>query len=466
MLSNVSPSAAVAGERRAAAAQRGPAIRSSSWRRGSLAQMKIDSFGPASRPAATARCHLLAVYAAALERVNGRAAVRRHLANRAIGDTALVAIGKAAEAMALGALDALGEAVTAGLVITKRGYRTVPMPPAFSIHESGHPVPDAASLDAGAALLRFIEAQPPARQLLFLISGGASSLVEVLRPGVTLELLQSVNSWLVASGLPIDRVNVVRRGLSLIKGGGLLRWIGGRRASCLLISDVPGDDPRVIGSGLLVYSPPAPLPTHLPDWLVGALTVGDDAGRGAACETEIVARPEDALAAAAERAAQLGHPVHWHSQFIRGSADAAGRRIGGLLLKATDGFHLWGGETTLTLPDRPGRGGRNQHLALAAATVIAGQRDVALLAAATDGSDGPGEDAGGLVDGGTLARGAVNLLDADAYLRRADSGTFLEVAGDLIQTGPTGTNVMDLVLALKGPVRVDRAGMTADTPAT
>jgi hydroxypyruvate reductase len=138
--------------------------------------------------------------------------------------------------------------------------------------------------------------------------------------------------------------------------------------------------------------------------------------------------------------------------------------IGARLPDAPAGLHLWGGETTLSLPVSPGRGGRSQHLALAAATVIAGRDELALLAGATDGSDGPGEDAGGLVDGGTVARGAFDGLDAQACLRRADSGNFLEVAGDLIQTGPTGTNVMDLVLALKWPARVDSVDARPNTP--
>ena len=111
---------------------------------------------------------------------------------------------------------------------------------------------------------------------------------------------------------------------------------------------------------------------------------------------------------------------------------------------------VWGGETTVKLPDAPGRGGRNQHLALAAATLLTGRDDVGLLAIGTDGSDGPTEDAGALVDGGTLARGELNGLDAAEHLLRADSGTFLEASGDLISTGPTGTNVRDLVIAWKG----------------
>jgi len=424
--------------------------------------MKSDLLEHLGEAGSTARRDLLAVYAAALCRVDGRAAVRRHLTGRPVGEMALVAVGKAAEAMALGALDALGDAIAAGLVVTKHRYAGLSLPPRVRVMEAGHPVPDAASLAAGEALLRFLEAQPASRRLLFLLSGGASSLVEAPRPGITLDLLQRTNAWLLASGLPIDAVNAVRRRLSLIKGGGLLRWVGDREASCLLISDVPGDDPRVIGSGPLVPPSLAELPAGLPDWLAGAGAEGVPAVDAGNCEIAIVARLDDALAAVAAEGARLGYRVHRHPEFLSGDAAEAGLRIGALLLDAPAGLHLWGGETTLTLPPARGRGGRSQHLALAAATVIADRDDIALLAGATDGSDGPGEDAGGLVDGETVARGALDGLDPQACLRRADSGTFLEAAGDLIQTGPTGTNVMDLVIALRGSARVDGEGATSN----
>lgn len=427
--------------------------------------MNFDPLAPDRGGAAGLRRDLLAVYAAALQRVDGRVAVRRQLAGECATDTALVAIGKAAEAMAGGALDALGGAVAAGLVVTKQGYAAGQLPAGIQVLEAGHPVPDATSLAAGRALLDFLEAQPPARRLLFLISGGASSLVEVPPPGVTLDLLQRANAWLLASGLAIDTVNAVRRRLSAIKGGGLLRWIGGRTATCLLISDVPGDDPAVIGSGPLVRPHTVALPSGLPDWLARAGVEPEPVEGGAGCALAIVARLDDALAAAAQAGARLGYPVHRHVDFLHGDAGEVGLRLGRCLCDAPAGLHLWGGETTMHLPGRPGRGGRSQHLALAAATAIAGRDDVALLAGATDGSDGPGEDAGGLVDGGTVARGALDGLDAASCLRGADSGRLLDAAGDLIQTGPTGTNVMDLVLALKGPVRDNTPGGRAAAPA-
>jgi glycerate 2-kinase len=138
-----------------------------------------------------------------------------------------------------------------------------------------------------------------------------------------------------------------------------------------------------------------------------------------------------------------------HSERLCGDAAAAGRRLAAELLDGPASVHIWGGETGVELPANPGRGGRNQQLALAAAEVLAGHDKVWLLAAGTDGSDGPGEDAGAVIDGGTLARGELDGLNAAACLHRADAGSFFEASGDLISTGPTGTNVMDLVIGLK-----------------
>jgi glycerate 2-kinase len=143
-------------------------------------------------------------------------------------------------------------------------------------------------------------------------------------------------------------------------------------------------------------------------------------------------------------------PVQVHEPFVDGPAGPAGRRLARALLGGPPGLHIWGGETTVVLPDSPGRGGRNQHLALAAAIELSGRPDVLLLSAGTDGTDGPTDDAGALVDGATLERARDAGLTAAASLARADSGTLLEASGDLIRTGPTGTNVMDLILGWRG----------------
>ncbi|MEJ1297619.1 MAG: DUF4147 domain-containing protein [Candidatus Sedimenticola sp. (ex Thyasira tokunagai)] len=404
-----------------------------------------------------ARETLFSIYQAALERVSGRETVKRWLID-SDRDCSMIAIGKAAGDMAQGAVDQLGNHIIDGWVISKFGHLEHKLLQSCGLEtmEAGHPVPDQQSLAAGARLLDYLEGLPEDRPLLFLISGGASSLIEVLRPGITLTDLERVNKWLLASGLSITDMNRVRCSLSLIKGGGLLRYIGRRPVDVLLISDVPKDDPAVIGSGLLV--PPADgvgLPAYLklPEWIlaltadtdgtVSPPTVGDNVS------VHVIASLRDAREAAAAKARMLGYEVTLRHAHICADAVTAGRRLALELNDADPGIFIWGGEPSVQLPKSPGRGGRNQHLALSAATVIAGHDDVYFLSLATDGGDGPGDDAGALVDGGTVRRGEREGFNAKQALDAADSGSFLEASGDLINTGPTGTNVMDLILGIK-----------------
>lgn len=403
---------------------------------------------------------LLRIYRAALDAVDGRRRVRQALAGRPRPQSVhLIAIGKAAAAMAEGAFDAWGEAIAGGLLITKHGHldRQAFSQRPLQLLEAGHPVPDEHSLAAGQALLGYLQAAPAEAQFLFLISGGTSSLVEVLAPGASLADLQALSRHLLASGADIHAMNRLRKAVSAIKGGRLALPLRRRRALVLLISDVEGDDPAVIGSGLLVPSPeqagaeealPSPL-RHM----VRGLPAAPAAADFTAIELEIIARNADALTAAAERAAALGYPVHRHAQFIAGDAIAAGERLARAVVAGPAGVHLWGGEPTVVLPPQPGQGGRMQALALAAAPLFHGLRDVYLLAAGTDGSDGPTDDAGALVDAGTLLRCRDGGVDAELALERADAGTALAAAGDLIQTGPTGSNVMDVMIGLNAGYR-------------
>jgi hydroxypyruvate reductase len=404
-----------------------------------------------------ARRDLLQIFGTALSQVEGRGLVHRYLSGSAdAGEFALVALGKAAGSMALGAVDALGERLVDGLVISKPGHldRQALAAAGLTALEGGHPVPDASSLGAGERLLEYLNGLPAGRELLFLISGGASSLVEVLQQGVGLEDLQAVNRWLLGSGLSITAMNRVRKGLSAIKGGRLLRHLQGRRVLALMISDVPGDDPAVIGSGLLVPDPTLRgelAALELPDRV--RQLIGDPGDlpvdSPATVTIEILATLKDARAAAAAEARRLGYPVHLSHAFLSAEAGNCGRRLALELLDSWPGVYVWGGEPSVWLPEEPGRGGRNQHLALAAATVIEGRDDICFLSAGTDGTDGPGEDAGALVDGGTIGRARRAGFEAQECLARADSGSLLAASGDLIDTGPTGTNVMDLMLGLK-----------------
>lgn len=396
---------------------------------------------------------LAELYRAAIEAVEGASAVTRALAEER-GAYHLVAIGKAAAAMTRGTLAAPTVEIVRGLVVTRHGHGDPGRlgDDRIRLVEADHPVPEQASLAAGAALLDFLASAPNEARFLFLISGGASSLVEVLPEGVTPDDLRHVNERLLAVGLDIAAMNAVRRRLSRIKGGRLCAFLRGRGALALYLSDVPGDDPAVIGSGLLAACGEDPLPGDLPADLAGILarvvapTIVADCST---VRTRVVATLDDALAAAAESARERGLAVYREPGRLAGHAEEAGYGIARRLIEGVPGVYLWGGEATVSLPLAPGRGGRCQHLALAAAIELDGCGGLALLAAGSDGSDGNTGDAGALIDGGTAARGRLYGLDPRHSLARADSNRFLAAAGDLIHTGPTGTNVADLAIGYR-----------------
>jgi hydroxypyruvate reductase len=349
----------------------------------------------------------------------------------------------------------LGTSIVSALIITKQGYaEALPWP----VLEAGHPLPNQQSLIAGERLIDFVAVIPPDAKVLVLLSGGASALVEALPEGMDLDQLRTLNEWLLASGLHIIAMNRIRKRLSRIKGGRLAKLLAPRKVLCLAISDVPGDDPCAIGSGLLVadqqlqdhvdtkYFPPAVI--EMLNCSLPAPESNDSCFDNV--QFEIVARLDEAKLAAAEAARQLGYKARLHSQFIDGDALVAGPRLAQTLMAAPVGeVQVWGGEATLKLPHYPGQGGRNQSFALAAAQMLRGQENIWFLSAGSDGTDGPTPDAGALVDGGTIARGEAEGLSAKQALAAADAGTFLEASGDLIQTGATGTNVMDLMLGLR-----------------
>lgn len=400
---------------------------------------------------------LTAIHAAAIAAVEGRAAVRHSLAEAPLDHEPwhVVALGKAAMAMAHGAADALGDQIVRALAITRVGYAdstlTERMP--VQILTAPHPVPDARSLAAGEALVRFLDEAGDEARFLFLISGGSSSLVERLAGDADADALAELNQSLLAGGLDIGRMNRIRKAVSTIKGGRLANWLRGRRAEVLLISDVPGDDPAVIGSGLLAGDA-APIgqaeaASLLPQGLqLAEPPPSPDDSRLATVFSRIVASNQLAMRAAAKAAREMGYAVRCSDAFLQGEATLLGAELAEAVLAGPSGMTIWGGEPTVTLPERPGRGGRMQALALSAAQKLA-NTDALMLAAGTDGADGPGEDAGALVDGGTLERGANGGLDARECLVAADAGRFLAASGDLIQTGATGTNVMDLVIGLR-----------------
>lgn len=381
-----------------------------------------------------ARRLLLDLYRAALAAVEGRRRVRAALAAGPGPDPVhAVAIGKAAASMMLGATDALGERLQRGLVVGPEGSiaRELVARPGMLCLEAGHPLPDERSLAAGQALLEFAAATPPASHVLLMVSGGASALLEVPAPGVSLADLQRLYQDATAQGLDIEDLNARRRQLSLVKGGRLPGLFAGSSVEGLLISDVPRDDPAVIGSGLLA----AP-----------------------GCRLTLVGCLDDALDAILRAARAQGLSAKRIMGRLDGEAEAAARRFCHELAIGEADLQVGGGETVVRLPEQPGRGGRCQQFALAAAQSIAGHAEFIVLAAGTDGRDGASEDAGAIVDGETVQRALDAGFDVAACLAGADSGTALEAAGDLVYTGATGTNVGDIVLGLRLPP-APQAGM-------
>jgi hydroxypyruvate reductase len=415
------------------------------------------------------RENLLSIYQAALAAVNGKRCVEHYLReNPFYGEVYVLAIGKAASAMTEGAFEVLGTQIKAALVITKQGCLDRALIKSLNKNrdknlsnvetiEASHPIPDQSSLVAGKKLLDFVSSLPTDAKLLCLISGGTSSLVEVLPEPVSLAKLTALNEWLLQSGLAIDAINAIRKRVSCIKGGRLARKFSGQAIKLLLISDVQGDSPSQIGSGL--FSPPKPADfknnkIEYPEefnFLIESsaeLPAYDDPCFDRV-EFAVVATIGMAIDAAQRCAASMGYSVEIHREYLTGDAIAAGKTIASEIKKSPGKLHLWGGECTVKLPENYGVGGRCQSLALSAAIALDKQAHWCLLAAGTDGSDGTKDIAGACVDNGTISRAqkaVAGYEDAKDYLQRADAGTYLQMANDLINTGATGTNVTDLVI--------------------
>ena len=303
--------------------------------------------------------------------------------------------------------------------------------PRRSILRASHPEPDASSVRAARRALAFFAGFGAEDAILCLISGGASSLVALPRPGVTLERKRRAVARLAASGATIAEINRLRRSLSAVKGGGLARATGARLVT-LVLSDVAGDDPGVVGSGLTIRS-----------------------RRRRSDVVRVVGSNRGGLEAAAAAARRLGLAPRIERRRLDGEARAAGADVAKKALALPPGSALIaGGETVvrlrlpLPLQRRRGRGGRCLELALGAAPVLRGSA-VALLAAGSDGVDGSSGAAGAFCDGGTLRRAMRRRLDPDGALREHDTRPFFRALGDLYVTGATGTNVGDWVFAVR-----------------
>ncbi|HVL37993.1 MAG TPA: DUF4147 domain-containing protein [Fimbriimonadaceae bacterium] len=372
--------------------------------------------------------------------------------------------GKAVAAMAQGVERILGPHFERGLVVTKHGHSASTQ--RTEVLEAGHPVPDEGSLEAGRRVFEAAGRAEEGDLVLFLLSGGASSLMELPREGIGLDDLRQTTSLLLRAGANINQLNAVRSCLSQLKAGGLGRAVGRARVLCLVLSDVLGNSLEVIGSG--------PFQPHRPDHdaairvleQFGVWELTPPAVTGlleqrsppempvAQAETVIIGDLWTALKAAEDAAKEAGMRPFVMSGGIKGEARELGARIAGLvrgLPKPHEKFGIncliFGGEPTVTVLGT-GKGGRCQEFACAAAPLLAGSENTAILAAGTDGNDGPTDAAGAVITPDTHDEARKAGWDELKALRASDTYHYLQSAGALIKTGPTQSNVGDIILAL------------------
>ena len=396
------------------------------------------------------------IFLAGVDRVLGYNAVIKYLEENPIsGNLNLVSIGKAGSSMALAALDHPDVKINSGLVITKRDHLEEGLKKYSNVKclESDHPTPSLTSLECGNELINFINSKTEKDEFLFLISGGGSSLVELMVDGFSLDELMILTDALLSRGYNINDINAIRKHFSQIKGGKLASFIKNRKTTVLAISDVPFDDPKIIASGPLSYDDLKINLDSYEDDIVDKLKSVKpiscpDANKFSNIDTHVIAKLDDAKLACKVHGKKLNYDTYFHENFIEGDVNDLADYFSEFLDNCEKGLNIWGGESSVQLPENPGRGGRNQQLALLMADKIK-NKDIIFLSAGTDGTDGPTNDAGGLVDGDTIIIGTSNNLDHKTYIKNADSGNYLEKSDSLVTTGPTGTNVMDLILAIK-----------------
>lgn len=382
-----------------------------------------------------------------LAAVDPRRAVSADLEDRHLeGPVTLIAIGKAAPAMAQGAVEVLQDRLVGGVVVS---YGLWSPPPRLRYLEGGHPIPNVASLQAGRNVM--VEAARATGTLLVLVSGGASALAEVPIDGLTLADLVTTYRHLFRAGLPIEAINTVRRHLSALKNGGLLASTRAPTVT-LLIADVVGADASTIGSGptladsstpaeALAIAAEAGIVAMLPETVLDALRHPDrPKSHSPRHSWAIVADGTGAVRAASDYIRQCGFHVEVDPNPISGDAAEQGRRMASGAPPST--VTVGHGETVVKVRGES-PGGRNQHAALAAAIALQGQEAV-FAALATDGRDGLTESAGAIVDGETCQRLRAAAIDPDEMLAGCRSHEALSASGDLLITGPTGTNVADL----------------------
>lgn len=393
----------------------------------------------------------------AIEAVKPDEAVRRALKNVTLsGNVYLVAVGKAAWQMAAAAVREWNVPLRDGIVITKYHHAMGEIE-GVRIFEAGHPVPDENSYAATQAVLDMTEDLTEADTVLFLLSGGGSALFE--KPLTDPALLQEITSKLLTGGASITEINTIRKRLSAVKGGRFAAHCAPARIEAVILSDVLGDPVDVIASG-----PAAADPSTAEEAKAIATRYGVDGDPRVRqlleietpkavphVHTQIIGSVRQLCAAAETAAKKLGYECVFLTDCLSAEASDTGRELARELLRYRGSGRkialIAGGETVVHVKGK-GKGGRNQELALAAAQVLEGNPNAALISAGSDGTDGPTDAAGGYVDADTVPQLRAKGMDVEAFLRDNDAYHALEAVDGLLFTGPTGTNVNDVTVGL------------------
>ncbi|OGO14193.1 MAG: hypothetical protein A2Y53_07205 [Chloroflexi bacterium RBG_16_47_49] len=384
--------------------------------------------------------------------------------------------GKASVPMAHAIYEILGDRITSGLIITKDGYLDsikYPNEPRQKVIEASHPIPDQRNLDAATLLVTMTSDLHRDDLVIFLLSGGGSSLLTNPSPGISLKDLQTTTTLLLRSGASINEINTVRKHVEVFKGGGFAKILSPATVLSLIMSDVVGNNLDVIASGPTVGDPttfdetwailekyqildhiPPHIRSHISAGIAGKIPETVKPGDPILSEVSniIVGNNFDAAMCAADTAKRLGFNTSLLTTSLQGEASQMGKTLSeevkALLYPRSKisrpACLIAGGETTVTIKG-PGIGGRNQELALGAVRNLSGSEQWILASLATDGGDGPTDAAGAVTTHDTFSRGLAMGLDPQAYLIKNDSYHYFDPLGDLIKTGPTLTNVNDLV---------------------
>ena len=401
------------------------------------------------------RALLRGLFDAAVTAADPARVVPPHLPAPPPGRTLVLAAGKAAASMTR-AVEQNWPGAVEGIAVTRYGHGVECQ--RIEVVEAGHPLPDTAGLGAAKRFLSAAARLGPDDLLLFLVSGGASALLVEPQPGLSLTDKQAVNRALLEAGAPITEMNCLRKHLSAIKGGRLAVAAAPARVVTLAISDVPGDDPAVIGSGPTAADPTTCVEALavagrydvvLPEAAQKALeqgtweTVKPGDPRLGRTGYVLVARPADVVAAATRRARAMNLDVVDLGDDLQGEARDLGAAHAALARQHPPGVVVSGGEATVTIDATGGRGGPNLEYLLALAVALDGAANVHAIACDTDGIDGSTDAAGACIGPDTLARARAAGMDAREMLARHDSYEFFRRIGDLVVTGPTRTNVND-----------------------